>query len=101
MSRIEEDDKLLNLVITTQQLNQKIVADHHVQWGKFVHIDDLSESECIENCRMRKDYLIILLEKLGPKMQHQWVGTWERITCVNRYTIPYKTSMIILLYRYS
>ena len=80
MNRIEEDDELLNLVITTQQLNQKIhlpFADHHVQWGKCVHIDDLSESECIENCRMRKDYLLILLEKLWPKMHHQLVGARE------------------------
>ena len=38
MSRIEEDDKLLNLVITTQQLNRKInspFTDHHVQWGNL------------------------------------------------------------------
>ena len=101
MSRIKEDDKLLNLVITTQQLNRKInssFADHHVQWGKFVHVDDLSESKCIKNCQIRKDYLMILLEKLWPKMHHQLVGTQERITCVNCYTIPYETSMIILLY---
>ena len=80
MNRIEEDDELLNLVITTQQLNRKIhsnFADHHVQWGKCVHVDDLSESECIENCRMRKDYLMILLEKLWLKMHHQLVGARE------------------------
>ena len=50
---------------------------------------------------MRKDCLIILLEKLWPPMHHQLVGIQEQITCVNRYTIPYKTGMIILLYRYS
>ena len=80
MYRIEEDNELLNLVITTQQLNRKIhsnFADHHVQWGKGVHVDDLSESECIENCRMRKDYLVILLEKLWLKMNHQLVGPQE------------------------
>ena len=39
MNRIQEGDKLLDLVITTQQLNRKIhsnFADHHVQWGKCV-----------------------------------------------------------------
>ena len=104
MNRIEEGDELLDLVITTQQLNRKIhsnFADHHVQWGKCVHIEDLSESECIENCRMRKDYLVILLEKLWPKMHHHLVGARERITCENRYTVPYDTGMITLLYRYS
>ena len=73
ISRMEEHDE----VITTQQLNRKInspFTDHHVQWGKFIHIDDLSESECIENCRMGKDCLTILLEKLWPKMHHQLVG---------------------------
>ena len=77
MSRIEEDDKLLNLVIMTQQLSRKInspFTDHHVQWGKLIHVDDLSELECIENCQMRKDCLMILLEKLWPKMHHQLVG---------------------------
>ena len=44
---------------------------------------------------------MILLEKLWPKMHHQLVGAWERITCVNHYTIPYETGMIILLYHYS
>ena len=44
---------------------------------------------------------MILLEKLWPKMHHQLVGTQERITCVNHYTIAYETGMIILLYRYS
>ena len=50
---------------------------------------------------MRKDYLVILLEKLWPKMHHQLVGARERITCENHYTVPYDTGMIILLYRYS
>ena len=80
MSRIEEDDELLNLAIMTQQLNKKInspFTDHHVQWGKFIRVDDLSELECIENCQMRKDCLMILLEKLWPKMHHQLVGTRE------------------------
>ena len=80
MSRIEEDDELLNLAIMTQQLNRKInspFTDHHVLWGKFIHVDDLSESECIKNCRMRKDCLMILLEKVWPKMHHQLVGTQE------------------------
>ena len=44
---------------------------------------------------------MILLEKLWPKMHHQLVGTQERITCVDRYTIPYETGMTILLYCYS
>ena len=104
MNRIEEDDELLNLVITTQQLSRKIhsnFADHHVQWGKCVHVDDLSESKSIENCQMRKDDLMILLEKLWPKMHHQLVGAQERITCENRYRVPYETGMIILLYCYS
>ena len=44
---------------------------------------------------------MILLEKLWPKMHHQLVGIQERITCVNCYTIPYETGMIIILYGYS
>ena len=104
ISRIEEHDELLNLVINTQQLNRNInspFTDHHLQWGKFIQVDDLSEAECIENCRMRKDCLMILLEKLWPKMCHQLVGIREQISCVNHYTIPYETSMIKLLYHYS
>ena len=41
---MEEHDELLNLVTTTQQLNRKInspFTDHHVQWGKFIHVDNL------------------------------------------------------------
>ena len=35
---MEEHDELLNLVITTQQLNRKInssFTDHNVQWGNL------------------------------------------------------------------
>ena len=38
---------------------------------------------------------------VGKTMHHQLVGTRERITCVNHYTIPYETGMIILPYHYS
>ena len=43
---------------------------------------------------------MILFEKLCS-MHHQLVGGQEQITCVDCYTIPYETGMIILLYHYS
>ena len=59
MSYIQDanDDPMLEqLIQATQQLNRQIndaIQDDAINWGNVPAIQDLSESECVSNCRMR------------------------------------------------
>ena len=75
--------------------------DHSVHWGRGPVISDLSQSDCIENCRMRKEHLSTVCEKLWPRMRHLFEGNKSSIKCENRYTTHFETGMIVLLYRMS
>ena len=51
------DPVLLKLIVMTTTLNQKIngiVSDGRISWGCTPTIMDLSESDAIANCRLRK-----------------------------------------------
>ena len=75
--------------------------DHSVHWGRGPVVSDLSQSDCIENCRMRKEHLSTVCEKLWPRMRHLFEGNKSSIKCENRYTTHFETGMIVLLYRMS
>ena len=95
---------LLKLIVTTTNLNEKIngiVADDGIVWGCTPTIMDLSESDAIANCRLRKVDLRTLTEKLWPLMSVHLTGDRDKIKCVHRYTIDYECGFIILLYRLS
>ena len=95
------DPVLLKLIVTTTTLNEKIngtVSDGRISWGCTPTITDLSESDAINNCRLRKVDLCTLMEKLWPLMLVHLTGDRDKITCVNRYTIDYKCGFLILLY---
>ena len=98
------DPVLLKLIVTTTNLNEKIngiVADDGIDWGSTPTITDLSESDAIANCRLRKVDLRTLTEKLWPLMSVHLTGDRDKIKCFHCYTIDYKCGFIILLYRLS
>ena len=72
---------------------------HTVHWGRGPVVSDLSQSDCIENCRMRKEHLTNICNKLWPRMRHLFEGNESSIRCENRYTTHFETGMIVLLYR--
>ena len=95
------DPVLLKLIVTTTNLNEKIngiVADDGIVWGCTPTIMDLSESDAIANCRLRKVDLRTLTEKLWPLMSVHLTGDRDKIKCVHCYTIDYECGFIILLY---
>ena len=88
MQDADDDPMLEQLIQATQQLNRQIndaIQEDAINWGNVPTIQDLSESDCVSNCQMRKSSLQIL----------------SRIKCKNRYTIHYESGLIILLCRYS
>ena len=48
--------------------------DHSVHWGRGPVVSDLSKSDCIENCRMWKEHLTTVCNKLWPRMRHLFEG---------------------------
>ena len=104
MQDADDDPMLEQLVQATQQLNRQIndcIQDDAINWGNVPTIQDLSDSDCVSNCRMRKSSLQIFADKMWPKFSAILGNDKYRIKCKNRYTIHYESGLIILLYRYS
>ena len=76
------DPVLLKLIVTTTTLNEKIngiVSDGGISWECTPTIMDLSESDAIANCRLRKIDLCTLTEKLWPLMSVHLTGDRDKI----------------------
>ena len=104
MQDANDDPMLEQLVQAAQQLNRQIndcIQDDAINWGNVPTIQELSESDCVSNCRMRKISLHIFADKMWPKFSAILGNDKYRIQCKNRYTIHYESGLIILLYRYS
>ena len=87
-----------------QHQHQRIsvnIHDPNIEWGRQLRLQDISNSECIDNCRMRRDNLQHMFGVLWPKMRLHLEGHLESIRCANRYTVCYETGFLVLLYRYS
>ena len=101
---LDIDHVLLKLIFMTTTLNKKInstILDGGISWGCTLTILDLSESDAVENCHLRKVDLQTLKEKLWPLMSVHLSGNRNKITCVNQYTIKYECGIVILLYHLS
>ena len=104
MQDADNDPMLEQLIQATQQLNRQIndaIQDDAMNWGNVPTIEDLSDSDCVSNCCMRKSSLQILADKMWPKFSVILGYDKYRIKCKNRYTIHYESGLMILLYRYS
>ena len=100
----DQEDSLLRLSIDVQTQASVVYLpfqDLSVDWGRGPVVSDLSQSDCIENCRMRKEHLSTVCNKLWPRMRHLFDGSKSSIQCENRYSTHFETGMIVLLYRMS
>ena len=87
-----------------QQQHQCITSNIHnpnIEWGHQRGLNDISTSECIDNCHMQHDNLHHMFSSLWPKTRLHLEGHLESIHCAYRYTMCYETGFIVLLYRYS
>ena len=74
---MDVDPVLLKLIITTTTLNDKInstLLDDDISWGCTLTIIDLSESNALKNCCLRKVDLQTLTDKLWPLMSIHLCG---------------------------
>ena len=74
---MDVDLVLLKLIVTTTTLNNKInstILDDGISWGCTLTIIDLSESNTLQNCRLRKVDLQTLADKLWPLMSVHLCG---------------------------
>jgi hypothetical protein len=76
--------------------------DPNIQWQLHPKvIADMSPTECVNEFRFRKEHLHILANRLWIKMQPHLHGNYDRIRVKNRYTLPFETCLMLLLYRLS
>jgi nuclease HARBI1 len=75
------------------------IVDTSIQWGRRMLIADISDSDAISNFRFRKEHLAAIAAKLWPKVAILVDGIYECIRVKNRYTVPFETGLLILLYR--
>ena len=86
MQDADDDPMLEQLIQATQQLNRQIndaIQDDAINWGNVPTIQDLSDSDCVSNCRMRKSSLQILADKMWPKFSAILGDDKYRIKCKN------------------
>ena len=98
------DEHIEGLLLMMQHQHQRIsvnIHDRNIKWGCQLRLHDISNSECIDNCRMRHDNLQHMFGVLWPKMRLHLEGHLESIRCAYRYTVCYETGLLVLLYRYS
>ena len=98
------DECIEGFLLMIQQQHQRILVNIHdpnIEWGRHLRLNDISNSEYIDNCRMRRDNLQHMFGVLWPKLQLHLEGHLESICCAYRYTVCYETGFLVLLYRYS
>jgi hypothetical protein len=66
-----------------------------------IRIADLDESKCILDFRFRQAELQEIADSLWPKMSLVLDGDHNGISCENKYTCPYETGLLLVLFRLS
>ena len=78
------DERIEGLLLMMQHQHQRILVNIHdpnIQWGRQLRLQDISNSECIDNCRMQHDNLQHMFGVLWPKMCLHLEGHLESIRC--------------------
>ena len=70
-----------------------------VVWGRRLVAEDVTEAEAVLHFRFRKPDLIIVLDRLWGQLSPFLQGTRDNIKVKGRYTTPYETGMLLLMYR--
>ena len=98
------DEHIEDLLLMMQEQHQRIsvnIHDPNIEWGCQLRLNNISNSKCIDNCRMRQDNLQHMFAVLWPKMRIHLEGHFESICCAYQYTACYETGFLVSLYRYS
>ena len=67
-----------------------------------LRVADLSEVDCLDDFRFRKEELADFIQTIKKPMGHALVyveGSDDMVKVNNRYTIPYETGVLMILYR--
>ena len=96
------DQCIEDLRLMMQQQHQRIsvnIHDPNIEWGRQLRLNDISNSECIDNCRMQRDNLQHMFAALWPKMRLHLEGHFKSIRCAYRYTMCYETGFLVTEFR--
>ena len=70
-----------------------------VVWGRRLLVDDLTEAEAVLHFRFRKPDLQLVVDQLWGRLAPFLQGPRDNIQVKGRYTTPYETGMLLLIYR--
>jgi len=76
------------------------IGSEDVEWGQRKQIDDLSHQQCILYFRFRKHHLQDMADLLWPKLAPYLDGTKDSVSVGNRYSVPYETGLLLVLFRF-
>ena len=95
-------DNLLGIVVQVHDQMEIGMEDNTIQWGKRLIIQDLSEDDALTHFCFCKDHLQEVADKLWPRLQCFLRGQRGSIKVNNgTYSLPYKTLLLLVLYRLS
>ena len=95
-------DDLLGIVVQVHDQMEIGMEDNTIQWGKKLIIQDLSEDDALTHFCFCKDHLQEVADKLWPRLQCFLRGQRGSIKVNNgTYSLPYKTLLLLVLYRLS
>jgi DDE superfamily endonuclease len=79
------------------------MEDETIQWrGKRLIVEDLSDDDAISHFRFRKKHLQEVANKLWPRLQQYLVGSKAGVIFEGgKYSCPYETLLLMVLFRFS
>ena len=107
LSSDDNFDLLLNAAVTQsvflwQEAKQKIdqpIEVPGVQWERRLVVADITEAEAVLHFHFRKSDLQELINQLWDRVNGYLNGTHDKVIVANRYTVPYETGMLLVLFR--
>ena len=79
----------------------KVIEDTSIEFGKMLLLKYFNESQCLMNFRFKQVHLRKVLTLLWSRLEPHLEGGRHRIVCQSGYTAHYKTTILIMLYRFS
>jgi hypothetical protein len=99
----EEDDTVDHVIRSTMVYSNYIyrpILDETIDFTRCpLKISDLDDSKALLDFRFHKDDLQEIADSLWPKLEPFLEGMHDKIMVQNQYQCPYKTGLLLVLYR--
>ena len=95
-------EEVIQVTVHMYECMETGIEDNTIQWGKRILIEDLSEDDAVSHFLFRKVHLQEVANQLWPRLQRYLSGHKGAVKVQNgKYTLPYETLLLLVLYRFS